>query len=151
MRRLSAWAPAILWAALIAFLSTQYFGGERTSHIIIPFLQWLLPHTEAYTLERLHFLIRKSAHFVEYFIFSLLVLRGVRNGRKGWTLRWALLTILIAGGYAALDEFHQWFEPGRGASPMDSLLDTSGATAAQILAWAHARWESRRSARRSAA
>ena len=92
----------------------------------------------------LHGVIRKSAHFVEYFIFSLLVLRGVRSGRAGWKLSWALATVAIAAGYAALDELHQAFVPERTGSALDSLLDTCGAATALLVVWAFALWRSRR-------
>ena len=34
--------------------------------------------------------------------------------------------MIVVACYAALDEVHQAFVPGRGASAWDSLLDTSG-------------------------
>jgi VanZ family protein len=54
-------------------------------------------------------------------------------------LSWAVLALVIAAGYSALDEFHQSFVPSRTASPWDSLLDTFGAAAAQVVMWAIAR------------
>ena len=100
-----------------------------------------LPFT---TLMRLHHYIRKCAHFTEYFIFSLLILRALRAGRKDARLAWALVAVIIVAGYAALDEFHQSFVPGRTAAVGDVLIDTSGGTAAQIVAglvllWGHVR------------
>ena len=144
MRWLRHWAPAILWAALIWAFSTQVFSGSHTSRIIIPLLEWLFPRAAPETLEALHAVIRKLAHFAEYFVFGLLVLRGVRGERKGWKLSWALATVAIAACYAALDEVHQAFVPERTASPFDSLLDSTGAVAAQLFAWARARWRARR-------
>jgi VanZ family protein len=91
----------------------------------------------------MHSFIRKTAHFAEYFVFSLLLFRGVRGKNRGWQWRWAIYALAIAAGYSALDEFHQWFVPSRTASPWDSLLDTTGATVAQIVlglwAWFHYR------------
>ena len=139
MRSLRQWSPAILWATAIWFFSTASFSASATSRILIPLLHWLLPQASRETLELLHGLIRKAAHFVEFFIFSLLVLRGIRGERRGWKVAWGLATVLIAAGYAALDEVHQAFVPGRTASPMDSLLDTCGAASAQLLAWVRAR------------
>jgi VanZ family protein len=49
-------------------------------------------------------------------------------------LRWALVTVLIVAGYAALDEYHQSFVPGRTAAVRDVLIDTTGGIAAQIVA-----------------
>jgi VanZ family protein len=139
MRALRPWIPAILWAAAIWFFSTASFSAPSTSRFILPLLHWLLPGASQERLEFFHFLIRKSAHPAEFFIFSLLALRGVRGGRTGWKMAWGLAALLIAACYAALDEFHQAFVPERTASPMDSLLDTCGAVAAQLMAWLRAR------------
>src|SRR6204780_5286948 len=85
------------------------------------------------TLFFMHHLIRKTGHFTEYFILSLLVLRGIRAGKRGAHLAWALAAIAVVGCYAALDEFHQSFVPGRTAAVSDVLLDTAGGIAAQVV------------------
>jgi VanZ family protein len=133
--RVKSWLPAVLWAAVICSLSTDIFSSEHTSLIIVPILHWLFPHAGVATIETLHGLIRKSAHFTEYFFFSMLLLRGVRGPEHRWKWRWAIWAVAIAAGYAALDEFHQSFVPSRTASPWDALLDTVGATAAQVFLW----------------
>jgi VanZ family protein len=135
LRRLGPWVPALTWAIVISYASTDAFASSHTSVIILPVLHWLFPFASAETLERVHFFIRKSAHVSEYFIFSLFLLRGVRGKEHGWTFRWAIWALLIAAGYSALDEFHQSFVPSRTASPWDSLLDTTGAAMAQIVLW----------------
>ncbi len=144
MRGLRQWAPAIAWAALIWVFSTASFSASSTSRFILPLLHWLLPQASPETLAMLHGVIRKSAHFIEYFILSLLLLRGVRGQRGGWKLAWGLAAVFIAACYAVLDELHQAFVPERTGSPLDSLLDTYGAAAAQLLAWAYALLRSRR-------
>jgi len=136
---LRPWLPAIVWAGVIWVLSTQEFSSAATSRFIRPLLEWFFPQASAETLETLHYAIRKAAHFAEYFVFSLLVLRGIRSERAGWKLTWALATVAIAASYAALDEVHQAFVPERTGSPWDSLLDSSGAVVAQLLAWRSAR------------
>ena len=95
----------------------------------------MLPHASAETLELMHTLIRKMAHLTEYFIFSIFLMRGLRGKDCGWKLRWAIWAVAIAGGYAALDEFHQSFVPSRGPSAWDLLLDTTGAAFGQIVFW----------------
>jgi VanZ family protein len=85
------------------------------------------------TLSLIHHVIRKSGHFTEYFILSLLLLHALRAGTRDFSLRWALIAILIVAGYASLDEFHQSFVPGRTAAVTDVLLDTCGGAAAQLL------------------
>jgi len=135
MRRLRPWIPAILWAVWISVASTDAFSAVHTSRIIVPLLHWLLPHASKARLNELHHLIRKAAHLVEYFVFSLFLVHALKGPGRKWQLRWALFALAIAAGYSCLDEFHQWFVPSRGASPWDSLLDTCGAAAAQVVAW----------------
>ncbi len=130
--RLKQWLPAIAWAIVITAASTDTFSANRTSTFIIPVLHWLFPHASLATLERMHFFIRKSAHFIEFFVFSGILLRALKGGEQGWRLRWAIWAFVIAAGYSALDEFHQSFVPSRTESPWDSLLDTTGGAAAQI-------------------
>jgi VanZ family protein len=134
MAWLKRWWPALLWAAVISGFSTGAFTGEHTSRFIIPILHWLMPQASPDRLEFLHHIIRKCGHLTEYFILSLLILRGFRAGQKGMHLRWTLLTILLILGYAALDEYHQSFVPGRTAAVGDVLIDTCGGIVAQIAA-----------------
>jgi VanZ family protein len=147
---LKRWWPAIVWAIAISGFSTGAFTSENTSRIIIPILHFLFPHASPDALAFMHHIIRKCAHFTEYFIFSLLILRGFRAGEKGTRLRWALLTILIVAGYASLDEFHQSFVPGRTPAVTDVLIDTTGGTTAQIAAWFWALSDRTRARRRQA-
>jgi VanZ family protein len=131
--RVKNWLPAIAWACLISFLSTDVFSSEHTSRFIIPLLHLLIPQASAETLEVMHVIIRKSAHLTEYFILGVLLHRALRGDERGWKLRWALWAIAIAAAYASLDEFHQSFVPSRTASPWDALIDTIGSSAAQIV------------------
>jgi VanZ family protein len=130
---LKRWWPALAWAVVISGFSTGIFTADNTSRIIVPILHWLLPHASRVRLDHLHHLIRKCAHFTEYFILSLLVLRGVRAGRPGTRFAWALLVVAIVLAYASLDEYHQSFVPGRTAAVTDVLIDTSGGAAAQLV------------------
>lgn len=134
MRWLRVWGPVVVWAAVIFSFSTGVFTSEHTSRIIVPVLHWLFPRWSRETLDAAHHLIRKSGHFTEYFVFSLLVLRAFRYGQKGMRLVWALGAIGVAAVYAGLDEFHQSFVPGRTAAFADVLLDTAGSIAAQVVA-----------------
>jgi VanZ family protein len=127
--------PAVAWACLISFFSTDVFSSDHTSRFIIPVLHLLIPQASAETLELMHVLIRKSAHLTEYFIFSILLTRALRGQERGWKLRWAIWAVVLAAGYASLDEFHQSFVPSRTASPWDALLDTLGASAGQVYLW----------------
>lgn len=135
--RFSDWLPAIVWACVISTLSTDTFSADHTGRFIIPMLRWLFPHASDPSILLMHALIRKSAHLVEYFIFSVFLTYGLRGEGRGWKLRWGIWALAMAAGYAVLDEFHQVFVPSRTASPWDALLDTTGAAVAQIVLW---RW-----------
>ena len=140
MRWLKRWWPALAWAVVISGFSTSVFTSEHTGRVIIPILHWLFPHATMQTLAWMHHIIRKCAHFTEYFILSLLILRGIRGERRETHLRWALVAIIVVAGYASLDELHQAFVPGRTPAVTDVLLDTTGGIAAQVVAALFALW-----------
>jgi VanZ family protein len=133
--RVKNWMPAIAWACLISFLSTDVFSSDHTSLFIIPVLHRLIPQASAETLELMHAIIRKTAHVTEYFIFSIFLTHALRGKDRVGRLRWAIWAVVIAAGYASFDEFHQSFVPSRTASPWDALLDTAGASVAQVVLW----------------
>ena len=93
-------------------------------------------------LRLMHVGIRKMAHITEFGLFSITVFHGIRGGRFGWRLSWALITLVIAVTYAGLDEWHQSFVPLREARGRDVAIDALGAVLAQILVWFYAKWRS---------
>jgi VanZ family protein len=129
------WLPAVAWACLISFFSTDAFSSDHTSEFIIPILHRLIPQASAEALELMHAIIRKTAHLTEFFIFSIFLMRALRGQERGWKLRWAIWAVVLAAGYASFDEFHQSFVPSRTASQWDALLDTAGASVAQVALW----------------
>ncbi|MGA9884517.1 MAG: VanZ family protein [Candidatus Acidiferrales bacterium] len=138
------WWPVLAWAIVISLFSTHLFTSDDTLRFILPILHWLFPGASRLTLSFMHFVIRKCAHFVEYFLFSLLILRALRGDRKELRLAWVIAAVFVVAGYAALDEFHQSFVPGRTAALSDVLIDTTGGVAAQAavalaVSWAKVR------------
>jgi VanZ family protein len=137
---LRAWWPAIVWACVIFSLSTDTFSSEHTASVLEPMLRWLIPSITDERFDLIHHVIRKSAHFSEYFVFCLFLYRGVRAGRKGWRWTWGVAALSLAAGYSILDEIHQAFVASRTASAYDSLLDSAGAFAAFAFLWLWFRW-----------
>ena len=79
----------------------------------------------------------KPWHLLAYLGFGIVVVRAVAGGlprRIG--LRTAVLAILGAVMYAATDEAHQMFVPGRSADLNDLLADTLGVFAGTAVCWA---------------
>jgi VanZ family protein len=137
---LRAWWPAITWACVIFSMSTDTFSSEHTASVLEPLLRWLIPSLTDERFEMIHHFLRKSAHFSEYFVFCLLIYRGMRGGRKGWRWSWGLGALFAAAGYSVLDEIHQAFVASRTASAYDSLLDSTGAFFAVAVLWMWFRW-----------
>jgi VanZ family protein len=125
----------VVWASLIFTFSTDTFSSEHTQSVVVTILHTLLPNVAEATLLAVHDFLRKCAHVCEYFVFGVLLFRAFRTPSDGWRWRWALLAILAAALYASSDEIHQIFVPSRGASIWDALLDTSGASVAQLVVW----------------
>jgi VanZ family protein len=133
----------VIWAGILFTFSTDRFSSEHTQPVVIGILHTLLPFASPSTLVALHDFVRKCAHFVNYFIFGLLLFRAIRMPHRGWHWRWAFLALLIAALYASSDEIHQIFVPSRGASIWDALLDTAAAGAAQAAIWAAMKQDTR--------
>ncbi len=78
---------------------------------------------KAKLVKNMRLLVRKTAHFTEYFILGILVFKifeiyGVK--------RTLIYSILFCFFYACSDEIHQLFSDGRSAKVLDVLIDTSG-------------------------
>lgn len=73
----------------------------------------------------LHNFIRKNAHFFIYLLFGVLVKNALSTSNiKG--IKAILIALLICAAYAASDEFHQSFVPGRTSLISDIFIDSSG-------------------------
>jgi VanZ family protein len=132
---LRAWWPAIVWSGVIFTMSTDPFSADHTKWVFEPVLRWLIPGLAQSQYDLMHHVIRKCAHFTEYFIFFVLLFRAVRAGRAGWRWAWGTVALLIAAVYSVSDEFHQSFVASRTASGWDSLLDSTGAFVALVALW----------------
>jgi len=117
------------------FGSTDLMSAEHTSRILTPLLRWWNPDISPAAIAQVHFFIRKAAHLTEYAILAVLLWRALR----GWVDDfWRRIALILAPAiiFAAADEFHQWFVPGRTADVHDVMADAIGATLAAVGAWA---------------
>lgn len=73
------------------------------------------------------FFVRKTAHFLEYFILGLIIylVLDARNIKHIFIS--AIISVIL---FASLDEIHQLFVDGRTTKVFDVLVDTLGASLA---------------------
>jgi VanZ family protein len=118
------WAPVIFWAGIIFFFSTDQFSSSETSSFLEPLVSAILSGVTPEQFEPIHFVIRKFAHWFEYFVFSLLLIRALSATlRSKLELRRAVSILAVVLLYALSDEFHQVFVPSRTASLADVGID----------------------------
>ena len=130
------WGVVLAWMALISLMSTEPFSASNTHRYLDPILRYLFPQITAAEFAFWHFIIRKSAHFVEFFVLGLLAYWASRRGRSPrWRAVWMLEALALAVLYSLVDELHQLFVPNRTPSWYDSSIDSLGASASQVIIW----------------
>jgi VanZ family protein len=113
---LARWLAVAGWMALIFFFSSQ-------PQLPSPPDPWA------------DLIFKKGAHFTVYAVLAVLFRRALREGRGIWALSWVLAVL-----YAASDEWHQSFVPGRHPQLTDVLIDACGAVTGLLILW----WRQRR-------
>lgn len=136
--------PAALWVAVLFYFSGQ--DGGQSSALSSALAEKLLRHMPflAVSADTFEFALRKLAHFGIFAVEGFLLRLGmgkVRPARFGNNL----ISFLIGGGLAALNELHQLASAGRVCSVTDMAIDASGALAGALaaaalenIAWAYA-------------
>jgi VanZ family protein len=104
---LKRWAPAILIMVII-FIASSTPGND-----IPGFGGW-------------DTFVKKGAHMAGYALLAVGYLHALSNSAKASRTLF-IIAILLAGLYAATDEFHQSFTPGRNSSIRDVGIDALGA------------------------
>ena len=78
----------------------------------------------AETVDLLHTLIRKCAHITEYAVLGVTVVYAFYERISTHHI---IIPLVVSALYAASDELHQVFVPGRSGEIKDILIDTAGA------------------------
>lgn len=128
IKKLSAWISVLIWMGVIYNFSAQ--NAEESSNLsqgISKILYNLISSLPRVELEPslFHSLLRQTAHFLVFFVLALLLINAFRISGFNFN-RSTLYTLIIAVIYAALDEYHQSFVPGRTAELKDVLTDSLG-------------------------
>ena len=109
------WLPVILWGTVVFMFST-------------------LPMRPTNIFYWQDFIIKKTAHMVEYFILTTLNYRAFIN--TGFSKKQAaMIALTFSVFYGFTDEFHQRFTPGREPKLRDVGFDTIGAGFAIYFIW----------------
>ena len=119
-------AALCVWVVSMFVLSSDYFSSARTAPLVSQFVFNAFPALSAVNHLLIEVLTRKLAHWIEYFILAVLLMRAFNTSTErtpknqiGWGLVLGLL-------YALVDEFHQSFVPSRTASSRDVLINAIG-------------------------
>jgi VanZ family protein len=139
------WIAAGLWMVVIAIESTTYLSSDNTGRILYPIFHFLFG-VDRIRFRVWHLYIRKTGHFVGYYVLSLLLFRAWKATLRLselWTMRWAGIAFVMSALVASLDEWHQTFLPSRTGKVTDVVLDCSAALAAQIVIFFFLRAKSR--------
>lgn len=107
VKKICAWLPVFLWAALIFHLSSGTIP-------IASKIYWQ------------DFAVKKTGHVLLFGALSILIYRALRIEKveKKHAAIWA---VLLATFYGGTDEFHQMFTQGRESRLRDVFIDGIGA------------------------
>ena len=125
----------LIMALIFSFSAQPVKQSSGTSDgIVARWIRFLLPHFSELPLEqqalirhRTSFIVRKTAHLLEFAAlgFALRLHLGEvsrwQKIRRAGLLSWGIGTL-----YAASDELHQFFVPGRGPRLYDVGIDSLG-------------------------
>lgn len=119
------WILFLGWMSFIFFMSNQTGDvSTKQSDLVVKIFIGLGLDQKESMLELTTVIVRKTAHFTEYFILGILTMNLFQccyRGKKQRSI--ALLFVLM---YASLDEVHQYFIPGRSMAFKDVIIDTLG-------------------------
>ena len=127
------WVLVIAWMILIFMFSSQVGEVSKENNKVVIYIFNSLGLDLNNVFGALSdFIVRKAAHFTEYFILCVLLYRAI-NISKSISVKAFIQVILIVFLYACSDEFHQAFVPGRAPAFRDVLVDTSGGLTALLI------------------
>ena len=104
------WGPVLFWMGVIFLLSSYSFHDNWFQRSQKMHADW-------------------GAHIVEYSFLGFLLARALWRHSLFWRNSGKVMAavLLICIAYAASDEFHQRFVPGRDSSVYDAIADAIGA------------------------
>lgn len=111
--------------------------GKKILETFVPELLEELETMSGEQIGMLHHLLRKCAHFTEYFVLGVLMFLTMCQTKFKYKV---LVGIFASGLVATVDETIQRFVPGRSGQVTDVLLDTLGAGVGILIVFVAMRW-----------
>ena len=124
-RRAAAWLPVLVWLFVVMGFSQGTFSAAWSIQGIGPLVRVLGLTPEQAAM--VHFFIRKGAHVFEYAVLGLLAFRAATLSLPALPVPAVAIALGIALAMAAVDEWHQAYEPTRTGTTRDVALDFAGA------------------------
>ncbi|MBL4938671.1 VanZ family protein [Clostridium sp. YIM B02515] len=136
------WLLVVVWMIVIfVFSSMNGDSSDEKSKFVIYIFNLLGLNLNGIFGTLADFIVRKCAHFTEYFILYMLLYNALK---ENFSFKKALLFSIIGVFlYASSDEFHQSFVPGRGPSFRDVCIDTSGGLLALVILYLNVTFKKR--------
>jgi len=140
--RLLLFVLSVAWMAVIFIMSSQPAkeSSQLSSGIVTRVVSAICSDFEDLTSKQqitisdtVTFIVRKSAHFFEYFILGMLVFVTVNTFERYKLFIRAISAVCFCIFYATSDEIHQYFVPGRACRFVDVCIDTAGSILAIVL------------------
>lgn len=141
MKRIIYTGLTLAWMCIIFWFSAAPAkeSSEMSMSAGTLILQKLVPGYEEWEedrqqefAEKIEYPIRKCAHASEYAILGILLMLTwnsyIPDAKRG-----SLIMFAVGAFYAASDEFHQLFVPGRSGRLTDVLIDSAGLLAGIFL------------------
>lgn len=133
-KKTKRWLMVIAWMILIFYFSSQPGNeSEKNNEFVVYLFKLLGINLNSILGDLTSFIIRKAAHFTEYFILATLVYRALNDDTR--VNKQVIISVLVVFLYACTDEFHQRFVPGRVSAFRDVMIDTSGGALAMIITY----------------
>ncbi|MBX9139310.1 MULTISPECIES: VanZ family protein [unclassified Clostridium] len=133
-RVIISWTLLIGWMLFIFCMSNQPAEvSTKQSDLVIKLFSAIGIDLNTHLGSLASFIVRKAAHFTEYFIlyyFAILVCKNYVDIKRA-----RIYSLFIVLGYAITDEIHQYFIPGRSMAIRDVIIDFSGGVFGFIINW----------------
>ncbi len=132
----------VFWCILIFMFSAQNaeMSSKTSGTVVTRVVETVYPKYKTLPKEKQQditnvttIIVRKTAHFLEYFVlgvFSFFTVVAYTKQKLKWRFAIAVAFCVI---YSISDELHQYFVPGRACRMFDVFIDSMGSVVAVLL------------------